>query len=330
MLKLLLLKPKINIILPIALALILPGIGFYMNETNPLNKGYWYLFSWGYSSLMLYTLWQLLWRIGGANAGKERWWWIGGLVLFILVGILLPSFYIQTTLNYLEPTLILRIFLMMLMFSAIQYALRAQENISRLMIEKEQMQTENYKAQLKAIRAQIDPHFLFNTLNTLRSMIRQQHPNAEEFIVSLSDFYRNTLKHNDNITLPLSEELAVLESYLFVMKSRNEAAIAIDIQVDESLYSHHLPSLALQVVVENCFKHNSMTSKKPLQIDIRNSDNQHIQVTNNIQPKISDEDASGFGLNLLKKRYALMDVKEGMNIQETPDLFSVKLKLLKP
>jgi two-component system LytT family sensor kinase len=101
------------------------------------------------------------------------------------------------------------------------------------------------------------------------------------------------------------------------------------LSIDESLHSFHLPTLALQVVVENCFKHNSMTSKMPLRIDVSNTDDHYIVVRNNIQPKIGGEDPSGYGLELLKKRYELMNIQKGVLVEETPDQFSVQLKLIR-
>ncbi|MEL7063062.1 MAG: histidine kinase, partial [Bacteroidota bacterium] len=102
----------------------------------------------------------------------------------------------------------------MILFLGIQYVLHSQRKSSRLFLEKERLQTENYKSQLQVLQAKIDPHFLFNSLNTLRSMVRQSHENSEQFILSLSDFYRQTLTYNENTQLQLSEELAVLESYI--------------------------------------------------------------------------------------------------------------------
>ena len=223
---------------------------------------------------------------------------------------------------------LVRFALISALFLLIQYALKAEQKLARLRLEKEQIQSENYRVQLKALRGQVDPHFLFNSLNTLRSMVRQQNANAEKFVMSLSDFYRQTLRHNENTTLPLSEELQVLESYLFVMKSRNEDAILVHIDIDAALMESHIPTLALQVVVENCFKHNSMTSIMPLHIDIENVGNDYIAVTNNLQPKIGETELSGKGLELLRKRYKLMDVDQGIVIEHTPERFSVKLKLI--
>ena len=212
-------------------------------------------------------------------------------------------------------------------FLVIQYTMKVQENIANLQVEKERMQTEHYKAQLKVLHAKIDPHFLFNSLNTLRAMVRHGHSNSEKFILGLSDFYRQTLKYNENTKLRLSEELSILESYLFLMKNRNEEAIFVDISIEQCLYSFFLPTLALQIVTENCFKHNSMTSKMPLRIEISNTD-KCIVVKNNIQPKIKAGESTGNGLNSLAKRYELMNISNGVIIEQSSDHFTVKLKLI--
>lgn len=321
-------KQRINIILPIALALILPGLSLYTYVGLKLPGGISFFKSWLVFSVILYSLWYLLWFMWNIHSRYK-----GLLITIVLLTFLTIVYFVLYFVVFggsvdFKGTSIARILLASFLFMAIQHALRTQQNYSRLLLEKEQLQTEMYKTQLKAIRAQIDPHFLFNTLNTLRSMVRQQHANSEKFIISLADFYRQTLSHNGNATLQLAEELAVLQSYLFMMKSRNEEAVSIDINIDDELLPFHLPALALQVVVENCFKHNSMTSKSALHIELNNTDDYYIEVKNNIQPKISNLEPSGFGLDSLRKRYELMNIQNGMIIQETPEFFSVKLKLI--
>ena len=323
------LRSNINTILPIALALVLPGLSIYANiglyDTTTIGvTGVWLL-----TSCVLYLYWWVLWLLWDTNSKSKRWWFVLALILFIIA--------ISFTTNLLDVQNdaenkwfnILRLILASVLILAIQFALKAQENIAKLRLEKEQIQTENYRAQLKALRAQIDPHFLFNSLNTLRSMVRQRHDNSEQFIMSLSQFYRQSLKHNDNTTLLLSQELSVLESYLFLMKSRNEEAVYIDWQIDQALLAYQIPTLALQIVVENCFKHNSMTSKNPLQILVQSIEGQYIQVSNSIQPKIGDKESSGYGLDSLRKRYELLGISDGILVEENPDQFIVKLKLLK-
>lgn len=321
-------KMRINVLLPIALALILPLIGLKSLEGKD-SPEYLGLFAHPIASLLLYSLWYILLYFRKADTQRQK-----RIMTIILISfvIFIASFlyvFVFKSIEGIKWSLVIRIIFASILFLVIQYALEAQENIASLRLEKEQIQTENYKAQLKVLRNQIDPHFLFNSLNTLRSMVRQQHANSEKFVMSLSDFYRQTLKHNENTTLPLSEELAVLESYLFLMKNRNEEAISVNINIDQSLQSLHLPGMALQVVTENCFKHNSMTSKNPLKIEISSKENEYVEIKNNIQTKLGMEESSGLGLELLRKRYELLNITDGLLVEESPEEFSVKLKLIK-
>lgn len=321
-------KKNINIILPILLALTLPGISSYSLDKALYIQGTSPIGNWIIGFFILYGLWYLLWFTFHRKSKNKIWIGVLGLTIYYSVLIVVLYFLQERTIVDIRWHAVIRFTLLAILFLSVQYALRAQDNIARLELEKEQIQTDNYRVQLKALRAKIDPHFLFNSLNTLRSMVRQQHTNSEEFIMSLSQFYRQTLKYNEDTMILLSEELAVLQSYLFVMKSRNEKAVAINLDVDDSLHRFHLPTLALQIVVENCFKHNSMTSKNPLQIDIYSTDDFAIVVSNNIQAKIGEEESSGYGLNMLRKRYELMEVRDGIVIEQSPTQFTVKLKLI--
>lgn len=316
---------KINFILPIAVAVLLPIAGFFSSREINTQREYSFFFQWLITSIFLYILWHMLWYSSKINSKYKNW--ISVLIPIAFFGILYTGFY----LNGHSPKIsnFVRTSFATILIFIIQYTLRTQQNNATLLLEKEQLQTENYKTQLKAIRTQIDPHFLFNSLNTLRSMVRHHHSNSEKFIMSLSDFYRQTLKHNENTTLPLAEEIEVLKSYLFLMKSRNEDAILINIDIDEKLNDFHLPTLSLQVIVENCFKHNSMTSKMPLRIDIRNTNDFYIEVINNIQPKFGNKDESGYGLDLLKKRYELLNVEHGIMVEASENQFKAKLKLFR-
>ena len=101
------------------------------------------------------------------------------------------------------------------------------------------------------------------------------------------------------------------------------------IDIAESFSSFFLPTLALQIVVENCFKHNSMTVAMPLHIQISSTEDGYIEVKNNLQPKFGEVESTGFGLDLLKKRYALMGVSEGVQVVQSDHEFCVNLKLIK-
>lgn len=319
---------KINIILPIVLALLLPGLSFYAYQRVAFPNNAISYPIWALTSLFLYHLWYLLWNLWDFNREYANWKYRIKLAYFLTFSIGVIALSTVLNLQDFDFYYLIRTSFGVSLFLTIQFALKTQENIAQLRIEKEQIQKENFKEQLKVLHAKIDPHFLFNSLNTLRSMVRQAHGNSEEFVLSLADFYRQTLKYNENIKLSLSEELKVLKSYLFLMKNRNEEAVFVNIDIDKSLFDLFLPTLALQIVVENCFKHNSMTSLTPLRIDISNSDNGYIEVRNNIQPKIGSVESTGNGLDLLIKRYDLMNISEGVIVEKSSNQFSVKLKLI--
>jgi len=318
------LKIKIDDLVPILLALLLPALRFYSRNEMISSIDYSVFGAWFYSSLVLYCLWYFLWQLWEFSEGNKKWY---ALILFGITIILIvlnnKLFDVNT------HGAIIGVLIPFMLFLTIQYALKSQRKVSKLILEKEQLQTENYKAQLKTLRTQVDPHFLFNSLNTLRSMIRQQHSGSEHFVLSLSGFYRQTLRHNENhSTIPLSEELKVLQSYLYLMKSRNEKAVQIKLNIDKSLHEHRIPTMALQTVVENCFKHNSMTSKNPLLINITSTEDFYIRICNNIQAKIGDNNSTGMGLEVLRKRYELMNIEYGLNFNHTPEQFCIQLKLI--
>lgn len=222
----------------------------------------------------------------------------------------------------------LRISFTGLLIFTVQYIFKVQKENALLQLEKQELLSENYKSQLQVLRNQIDPHFLFNSLNTLKAMVRQQHPSSEKFITNLSDFYRQSLKHNSNSTIILGEEVGMLRSYLFLMTQRNEKAVQIKWKVDEESASLMVPTLSLQTVIENCFKHNSATTNKPLKIEVKNEGADYISVRNNLRPKIEMPDSGGSGLESLKRRYTLLGYPDAVKIEKSPDSFTVKLKLI--
>ena len=287
-------KRKIHTILPVALAFLLPVLSILTNERIAFPNSSAFYIIWAVSSFVLYNLWYLLWYLWDLKEGYNDWKYVLKLAA-CCIGVLGGFLVMRSDVEMFNYFILTRPAISVFLYLVIQYSMKVQENISRLQVEKERIQTEHYKAQLKVLHAKIDPHFLFNSLNTLRAMVRQGHSNAEKFILGLSDFYRQTLKYNENTRLQLSEELSILESYLFLMKNRNEEAVFVDININESLHSFFLPTLALQIVTENCFKHNSMTSKMPLHIEISNTEDMYIVVKNNIQPKIKAEESTGMG-----------------------------------
>lgn len=324
-------KLPIEKILPIVLCLVFPPLNAIttrgitdLSEVNGIMFTRWFSIS-----AMLYILWHLLAYV---TEKAQTYKWIKVVIAGVVFCIVTYNVFLLTDL-FQRPSMkwmfVIKYFIAIIPFLIIQYAFRANKRVAQLELEKQQMQTENYKVQLESLRAKVDPHFLFNSLNTLRTMVRNKDEKSEQFVLSLSDFYRQTLQHDETTTIDLKQEVKVLESFLFLMKNRNEQAVHVSIAIDEKLNNYQIPTLALQTVVENCFKHNMMTSRSPLTIEIRSTDADAIEVRNTIQAKIEPPKTSGYGLENLKKRYELLGIQNGVEIRKNETEFTTVLKLIR-
>lgn len=323
-------KLPLEKILPIVLCLLFPVLNYITSheyiKSGQINTDT--ILRWTVISVMLYLLWHVLYFI---NAKAETYTWLKiviGCAIFLIVAYNIFSLFPFFRNRPVKWLFVYKSFIAIIPFTIIQYALRTNRRVVRLQLEKEQVQTENYRVQLEALRSKVDPHFLFNSLNTLRAMVQSNHPQSEEFILNLADFYRQTLNYNENTTLSLAEELKVLEAFLFLMKSRNGAGVQMQICIDDAFKSRLLPTLSLQLLAENCFKHNAMSSKMPLLLNVYTSADGYINVTNTLNPKIECKEPSGYGLENLKKRYDLLGIDNGLCIVHTETAFCVKLKLI--
>lgn len=195
------------------------------------------------------------------------------------------------------------------------------DKIRILSLNKERAETE-----LAILKTQIDPHFLFNTLNSLTSLIRQNGKEAIEFVGHLSETFRYTLEHRKEDVVTVKKELAFLESYIFMMKIRFADGLDIHIKVKDTHLSRKIPQFALQLLIENAVKHNRISERSPLVIGIESND-EHLMVVNNLQAKLPSSGGYGIGLANLSKRYLLL---AGLDIQvyKNESKFEVKLPLL--
>ncbi len=202
------------------------------------------------------------------------------------------------------------------------------EDRRRKSIEIEQLKQENLEARLDLLKQQISPHFLFNSLSTLKTIATDS--KTKNYIVQLSNVYRYLLNNNilqkDNL-VPLSDELAFTKSYLYILTERFEDALQVDIEVSEELMQKRLPPLALQILIENATKHNAISIDEPLKIAIYTDKHHFLVVENNLQLKHSVEDSLGLGIKNIQDRYKLLRNKE-IIISETKTSFLVKLPLL--
>jgi two-component system, LytTR family, sensor kinase len=196
----------------------------------------------------------------------------------------------------------------------------------RVSIELERTRMDNLAAQYEILRQQVNPHFLFNTLNTLKYMVESDDGHSVDFILKLSDFYRFTLENRKLDLIRLSEELKILQAYVFLLKARFEEGFEVTIQIPGSRQQSMIPPFTLQLLVENCIKHNVVAPDKPLSVEIY-LENDFIVVKNNVQPKITPESSTGIGLENINERYQHL-LNRNIDVFPEATTFTVKLPVI--
>jgi len=192
----------------------------------------------------------------------------------------------------------------------------------------QKLETENTQIRFETLKGQLNPHFLFNSLNVLSSLVGTDNDKAQQFIDEFSLIYRYTLDVIDKRIVELEEEIKFVKAYLYLQKIRFDEAFDYNITIESGKLDKFLPALSLQTVLENCFKHNKATRESPLQIKIYNEEN-YIFVVNNIQSKNSRIDSKKVGLSNLKKRYNLLwEIEPEFRITEKE--YIAKLPLIEP
>jgi sensor histidine kinase YesM len=189
----------------------------------------------------------------------------------------------------------------------------------------QKLREENLIFQNETLKNQVNPHFLFNSLNTLSSLVATQPEVAEEFIGRLSSIYRYILEYSSKDKVPLSTEIDFIEDYFFLHKIRDDGKIQLQINVDENDNSKILP-VSLQILIENAIKHNKATRESPLIISIF-IENKYIVVKNNLQKMAVLLNSTQIGLRNLSQRVILVTGK-ALIIEETSTEFTVKIPLL--
>lgn len=231
-----------------------------------------------------------------------------------------PSETLTTNLSFwLFPIIIS--FIVSLLAGAIGFL----KNWQKSELVQEQLKSEMLNYKYEALKNQINPHFMFNSLNVLSELVHEDQDLAVKYIQHFSDMYRYVLESKDHELRPLNEEIAFLEKFIFLLKIRFEEKLIVNNDLGDVKDELIVP-VALQLLVENAVKHNEVSKMKPLVIDIQRTDN-WIVVQNKMQPKRSTEHSSKIGLKNLEQQYAFFN-KE-IIVEESEELFSVKIPLLK-
>ena len=192
------------------------------------------------------------------------------------------------------------------------------------MMENVELKQQNLQKELAALKNQVNPHFLFNSLNSLSALVRENKP-AASFVKNLSFLYRYILQSGELDLVTVDEELRFLRSYMDLIEVRYGSKIKCDININRSLIQREIPPLAMQLLVENAVKHNEISEKHPLQISLFSKENS-IVVENRIKPRKSMPQSNGVGLANLDRRYKLL-MGQNISIQKKDGNFSVELPL---
>ncbi|MEO6303602.1 MAG: sensor histidine kinase [Bacteroidia bacterium] len=235
----------------------------------------------------------------------------------------LPS---QTKDSFMITAIILGV-LISIIILAVEISSQFFNNWKRSLVEIEKYKSESLQSQLQNLKNQLNPHFLFNNLSVLSSLVYIDQDKAVDFINQLSKVYRYLLDNRNNELVSLERELTFIQSYTYLLQIRFDKNIRFDINVPDEKTHLMLPPLSLQMLVENAIKHNEISNELPLTIHIK-IENSMLTVSNSLQLRISNEVSSKTGLQNIKDRYKFF-TDQPVEIIETEKAFTVKIPLLK-
>ncbi|HEU0110516.1 MAG TPA: histidine kinase [Flavisolibacter sp.] len=197
----------------------------------------------------------------------------------------------------------------------------------KTLMEKEKLEQLTIQQEFETLKSQVNPHFLFNCFNTLSSLITEDRKQAEVFLNELSKVYRYLLRNNEDGLSTLQTEIKFIESYYRLLKTRHGDAVQIEIEIDKKYEQYLLPTLSLQLLVENAVKHNVLSRSKPLVIDIFTTTGNKLVVSNNLQIRSLKAPSNKIGLENIRSKYELLN-QPGVQVLEDANSFSVVLPLI--
>ena len=181
-------------------------------------------------------------------------------------------------------------------------------------------------AQFESLKNQLDPHFLFNSLNVLSALIEENPSQAQKFTSSMSKIYRYVLEQKDKELVTVSDEIEFAKTYCNLLKTRFEDSVDFEFEVKTEDEQKYVVPLSLQLLLENCIKHNFATASKPLIIKIY-SDGNYLAIENNLQAREQLKESAGIGLANIVQRYSML-TKTNVYIEKSEDIFKVKIPIL--
>ncbi len=213
-----------------------------------------------------------------------------------------------------------------IMIIAIYESIYFMHQLRHSVEETENLKRESLNAQLNALKTQVNPHFLFNNLNTLSAIIPEDPDKAVAFVQQLSKVYRHILEVKDEQSIPLKDELDVMKAYAFLLQTRFGDNLDITINVPEEKLKKRIVPLSLQILMENAIKHNIISSEMPLKVDVF-AENGRLVVSNNLQKKNQLNESTGIGLDNIRNRCKLLG-NDLVIVTESETNFTVSIPLI--
>ncbi len=250
------------------------------------------------------------------------------ILLVDQLGQLLLSYVIGNSYNHgLRSLILVPVFLISIMTMAIYEAIYFYYRLKKSVQEEEQAKQVLIQSQLDALRNQAQPHFLFNSLNTLRDIIDQDtKEDAKQFVNKLSEVYKFILDSGNANLITLRDELKFAKAYTHIQSERFGSNLRINWQIDDSFLDSMVAPMSLQLLLENAIKHNVASRSNPLEITVKTVDNQ-LCIENNLQPKSTKLASTKIGLKNIQKRYSLLTERK-IKIEKDTERFIVTLPLL--
>lgn len=241
---------------------------------------------------------------------KRIFWAFGAFLLgYFLINNVLGAFFQYTLPQFMHDPNPLVVFVVALLLSSLVLAIYEASSfylqLTTTVREKAELERNYISSQLEGLRNQVNPHFLFNSLNTLIYLIPEDPEKAVSFVQKMSKVYRYVLESRDNQLIPLEEELEFLNAYIYLLKERFGDNLTVNLDGLQQPYRTAIVPLTLQMLFENAIKHNVISSEKPLKIEVF-FENQHLIVRNTLQRKNQVMDSTGVGLQNIRDRYRML------------------------
>ena len=277
---------------------------------------------------------QLDARLPWLKYGNKRFYWQLGTGIFLSLLVINLSYFILKLGLTQDPPDQAQIIsmnvlglLVLLPVISINFGIQFLSNWKNAQLKAEEFQKETIQAELSTLKNHLDPHFLFNNLNILSSLITINPDLSQTYLEKFADVYRAILQSSKEELITLNDELKFIASYLYLLEIRFEDTIQTFIDIESVDHRKYLPPLTLQMLIENAIKHNVVSEIRPLKIHI-SSQNGFVTVKNNLQKKkIESRNHSNTGIENIKKRYAYFTDKD-VQVFENPDSFIIKIPLI--